>query len=77
MSILVKLGPVLWIRIRMDSYSFGCPGSGSDWECGSGSRGLEIDQNLQFPAFQKGICTFVGMFLFYLLPLLRTSIFIM
>jgi hypothetical protein len=40
------------------------------WECGSGSRSMKIDQNLQFnlvPASKKGFCTFVGM-LCYLLP---------
>jgi hypothetical protein len=26
---------VSWIRIRMDQHLFGCPGSGSDRECGS------------------------------------------
>jgi hypothetical protein len=36
----------LWIRIHMDRYLFGCPGSRSV-ECGSGSRSMEIDQNEQ------------------------------
>jgi hypothetical protein len=38
---------MLWIRIRIDPHSFGCPGSGSVFECGSGSRSIKIDQNLQ------------------------------
>jgi hypothetical protein len=43
------------------------------WECGSGpgSRSKELDQKLQinlwFPAFQKGFCTYVGVF-YELLP---------
>jgi hypothetical protein len=30
-----------------DALSFGCPGSGSLLECGTGSRSMEITKNLQ------------------------------
>ncbi len=67
---------MLWIQIRMnltlldpDSY----------WErgSGSGSRTKELDQTFQknlIQAFQKGFCTYVGMF-YDLLPTCGTHIF--
>ncbi len=47
----------------MDPNLFGCPGNESVLGCGS--RSIEIYQNEQITlvfAFQKGFCTFVGMF---------------
>jgi hypothetical protein len=34
-----------------DPHSLGCRGSESDWECGSGSRSMKIDQNLKLKPF--------------------------
>ncbi len=38
--------PVLWIRIGMDPHLFDFPASGH-WVCGSGSKSIAIDQNIQ------------------------------
>ncbi len=70
------LRPVFWIRIRDDPHSFFCPGSGPDpyWECGSGSRSMETDINLQVNlvfTFQKSLSTFVGTYVFYLIISLK------
>jgi hypothetical protein len=61
---------VLWIRIRID---LAVLNPDPYWECGSGFKSMEIDQNEQinliFMPFIKAYCTFVGMF-FDLLPIL-------
>jgi hypothetical protein len=61
--------PVLWIRIRMDSHSFGCILDPDPYrECRSGSSSMEIDQNFQIDllyCLSKRYFYFVGMLFEY------------
>jgi hypothetical protein len=66
---------VLWIRICID---FAVLDPDPDWECGSGSRSMEIDENIliNFVSYFSKMLLYLRMYVFfYLLPTL--SIFFM